>query len=166
MRKISRREIIVIIVAVIALLYGIYEFYPRKAPEVTASGDHREHALQQTNALVAAVSGTLKEAERAIADSYIVEMAGKEWTRDPFFVGMTSPVEQVESGEDMITESFVYTGYLEMGTRQMAIINGIDYQVGDALEEPGFVLQSVTPRHVVIEYERGGREIVVPFVEE
>lgn len=153
-------------VMLVALLYGIYEFFPRKAPETPGDGINREEALQQTNAVVAAVAATLKGTEEAAADSYIIDAARTMWPKDPFLVGMTAPVKPIEDKPEVIPVNFVYTGYLEMGARQMAIINGIDYQVGDTLEEPGFVLQRVTPRHVVIEYERGGREIVVPFVEE
>ena len=125
-----------------------------------------QQALIETDSLVAALASTLKQSEMSLADLYIIKTVETEWPRDPFFTGRTLPVERVEREPDMLEFSFVYTGYMERGDRVMAIINGVDYRAGEAMEVPGYVLRSISPRQVVIEYEDGRRRITVPFVEE
>ena len=44
----------------------------------------------------------------------------------------------------------LYTGYLRMGDKRLAIINGMEYEAGDILEPDGFIIRSISPRRVVI----------------
>ena len=60
---------------------------------------------------------------------------------------------------------FVYTGYLEVGRKRMAIINGMEYREGEALDIKGFVLKSVSPTKVVIENRGIGATLNVPLQE-
>ncbi|MCG6536396.1 MAG: secretin and TonB N-terminal domain-containing protein, partial [Syntrophales bacterium LBB04] len=41
---------------------------------------------------------------------------------------------------------FVYTGYLEINRKRMAIINGIEYKEGEPLDVKGYILRTVAPR--------------------
>ena len=43
-----------------------------------------------------------------------------------------------------------YTGFMQMGDKKFAIIDGFEYAVGDELEQGGFVVRSINPRQVVI----------------
>jgi hypothetical protein len=46
-----------------------------------------------------------------------------------------------------------------MGEKQFAVINGIEYQVGDTVD--GFFLKEVNPMNIVV--EQNGRAVRVPF---
>ena len=39
---------------------------------------------------------------------------------------------------------------MQMGDKKFAIIDGLEYTVGDELEQGGFTVRSITPRQVVI----------------
>ena len=43
-----------------------------------------------------------------------------------------------------------YTGFMEMGDKKFAIIDGLEYTAGDELVQGGFKVRSITPRQVVI----------------
>ena len=43
-----------------------------------------------------------------------------------------------------------YTGFMQMGDKKFAIINGIEYTSGDRLEQGDYIVRSITPRQVVI----------------
>jgi hypothetical protein len=44
----------------------------------------------------------------------------------------------------------IYSGFLQMGQKRLAIINGMEYETGDRLEPGGFLLKSISPTRVVI----------------
>ncbi|MCK9231034.1 MAG: general secretion pathway protein GspB [Syntrophales bacterium] len=165
MKKFSKRERIILIVVVVVLLYGLYDVVLKKriAPPERDTVS-REQALRQTDELVSSMATAMKETEVSPDDAYAIELAGTGWTRDPFFTGIVTAAG-VPVVSDMAEIGFLYTGYLEVGARRMAIINGIDYHTGESMDVPGYILRSVTPRQVVI-VDQEGRQITVPFVEE
>ena len=172
----KKREKIIVSFTVIAVLYGVYTYLwvqPDKVtkPKAVTSGD----TVEKLNGLVKNATSVLKDsAEGSIANAYIIAMAENEWLSDPFYkkkkaVGPgKSDVKGDKNGvvKDALPEvDFRYTGYLEVGTKRMAIINGVDYETGGRLVPGGFVVREIYPAKVVIA-ERGGRSITIPFTEE
>jgi hypothetical protein len=43
-----------------------------------------------------------------------------------------------------------YTGFLRMGDKRFAIINGVEYASGDRLDQGEYMVSSITPSQVVI----------------
>ncbi len=168
MKNISKREKIILAVVAIVVLYAVVDVFvlsDRAKTPTAMDQETMESHLRDTDALVASVSANIAKSRLADVEVFIIERAGLPWPRDPFFVGM--PQERAaEVSDDALLVSFTYTGYIVMGDALVAIINGVDYRVGEELEKPGFVLQSVTPRHVVIEHEELRQRITVPFMED
>jgi len=169
LKNISKREKIILAVVGIVLLYGLFDIFilqgnTGKAP--TAGPVNVEQHLKETDELVVSATSALNESELAAVDVYIIDKAGRAWPRDPFFVGM--PTERVEmaAGDKELRVSFSYSGFIEMGAAQMAIINGVDYRVGEDLEIPGYILRSVSPQQVVIEHKELRQRVTVPFRED
>jgi hypothetical protein len=50
----------------------------------------------------------------------------------------------------VLTSEAIYTGFLRMGEKKLAIINGMEYEAGDILEPDGFIIRSISPSRVVI----------------
>jgi type II secretory pathway component PulC len=94
----------------------------------------------------------------------IFSRAEREWTRDPFldetsyksWVQVKVPIKEETAAPKI---EFTYTGYLEVDKKRIAIINGVEYTEGEALDIKGFVLKSVSPTRVVIE-NRGTRALL------
>ena len=57
-----------------------------------------------------------------------------------------------------------YTGYLELNGTRAAIINGVEYQVGDELTTGSCVVKQIERTEVTLVFKEGEEEIVVPNV--
>ena len=156
----AKREKIIIFIMILTILYGVYAFFiapsSKKPKPVSVS---TEVMKVDVNKLMGDVSKVLKDGDSAIVDAYIVARAEEEWAADPFY---TENVSSGHTGEVKL----VYTGYLEIGKRKIAIINGVDYQIGDELEMTGYTIRNINPSRVVVVDKRGRGEITVPLLEE
>ncbi len=74
----------------------------------------------------------------------------------PFYVAKAVAAEQLR---------LFFTGYLEMGKRKVAIINGSTTRWRLPLREADFQVRSIRPNEVVITDRRGIANIPIPFVE-
>lgn len=168
----SRREKIIVFIAFLAVLYGAYDFFiasPAKKSEsipVVSSFTPAAKTVE-TNTLVKEISDVLQENETIKAETYVAVSAEKEWKSDPF---SASNVLHAESAKVSIGKTkeirFIYSGYLEVGSKKIAVINGMDYQVGDELEMNGYTVKHITPSRVIVVDKRRGGKITVPFLAE
>jgi len=164
----TKREKAVVFVMALAIIYGVYEFFIApsfRKPQTT--GVNKEAATDGTNKLTEDIARALKEDGSAGLDAYIAARAEEEWTADPFRTGNYSLEEGTKASfESRGKNGFVYSGYLDIGKRRVAIINGTDYRIGDELEMRGYRIKSITPSRVIIVDQKGSRGIAVPFLEE
>jgi hypothetical protein len=164
MKKMGKREKIILALLALAVLYGAYALFfesSAKTAKMKSPAASNKEEMTRLDALVTSVGVTLKDSRISPANVYIIEHAVDEWEKDPFYAGNASVNA---AGEETI--SFSYTGYLDLGTTKLAIINGIDYRIGEELESPGFVLRRISSSQVVIEDKEGLRRLTIPFVEE
>ncbi|MCX5820495.1 MAG: general secretion pathway protein GspB [Deltaproteobacteria bacterium] len=97
--------------------------------------------------------------------------AEREWTQDPFLDSRAYKswtqvkVPAKDAGAAAPKIEFVYTGYLEVDRKRMAIINGMEYREGEGLDTKVYVLKNVSPSSVVIENRGIGATVNVPLLE-
>ncbi|MEA1935971.1 MAG: hypothetical protein U9M96_04005 [Thermodesulfobacteriota bacterium] len=156
----AKREKIIVVIMILTILYGVYAFFiaPSSKRPKSASISTKVKRVD-ANKLVGDVSKVLKDDDSAIVDTYIIARAEEEWAADPFY---TEKGSSGHTGEVKL----VYTGYLEIGKKKIAIINGVDYQIGDELEMTGYKIISINPSRVVVVDKRGRGKITVPLLEE
>lgn len=170
MAKLAKREKIILGVMAIAIIVAafIYLSPKKKSPETT------ENVAQKTaelNTFVSSVAGSLKEDSMKNPGTVILARAEKEWARDPFLssrdlMKWNEAKARKAKGDAVVTKiEFVYSGYFEVGSKKMAIINGMEYKEGEALDVKGYMLKSISPVKVVIENRGIGATISVPMVE-
>ncbi len=164
----SNREKIIVVMAVLALIYGVYiVFLEPKAQQPTFTTSQNQ--LENLNAFITKVAAATKEG-LSEKDSEIIERAEKAWVRDPL-VRMRKPVQVEEETEQAEKETqpqgmILYTGYLEMGSMRLAIINGNEYATGDTLEQGGYVVRSISPSQIVLATTDGTKnKFIVPLQE-
>jgi hypothetical protein len=97
-----------------------------------------------------------------------IQKAAKPWKKDPFLnLKHQNPVIEVPTGESLDTaeaDKLSYSGYLQMGTRTLAIIDGIEYEAGERLtDRPGLTLQRISSDRAVLVQTDTGARIVVPM---
>lgn len=156
----AKREKIIVFIMILTILYGVYEFFiapSSKRPKSISVSTNVKRV--DANKLMVDISKVLKDDDSAIVDNYIVARAEEEWTNDPFY---TKNVSSRHAGEVKL----VYIGYLEIGKRKIAIINGVDYQVGDELEMAEYKVKSISPSMVILVNKEGKEKITIPLSEE
>lgn len=154
---------IIIGVMVLVILYAAYDFLAPKKKGLPVD------TAQQTtdlNTFVAETTAGMGKDTTVSLGTLIFSRAEKEWTQDPFLDSksykawaQTRAVAGI--GEKKI--DFVYSGYLGSGKKSMAVINGVEYKEGEALDIAGFVLRSVSPARVVIENRGSGAQLNIPM---
>ncbi len=159
------REKILVGLMIVALIYGAFELFlspGESGGPKQAAGPDIETARQMEQEINTRISRAELNAEQA----YILEMAGRQWQRDPFYV--LPEQEDITEGQpetENMPGKLKYTGYLEIGNTEMAIINGLEYRTGERLEQGGAMVRSISPGRVVIESARTGEKISVPYKE-
>ncbi len=156
------REKVLVALMVVALGYGGFELLLSSSKgggeETPRAGDPGPRDL------VRRVAEDLEQAEPGSQETYLLRLAAAGWQGDPFWVRPEEPPREEPVAEED-PGPLEYTGYLEVNQRRMAIINGVEYEVGEELEQGGAVLKSITPSEVVLESTGSGRKISVPYVE-
>ncbi|MBW2410925.1 MAG: hypothetical protein JRF72_14090, partial [Deltaproteobacteria bacterium] len=136
----SNREKIIVFAAALALIYGVYVvFLEPSGQQPTFSTSSNQ--LENLSSFIEKVAGAFKDGIPE-KDSEIIARAEKAWVRDPL-IRMRKPVQDEEETPQAVKETqpegmIIYTGYLEMGTTRLAIINGNEYATGDMLEQGGY----------------------------
>jgi hypothetical protein len=60
----------------------------------------------------------------------------------------------------------VYTGYMDMGGKSLAIINGMEYETGDIIEPDALLIRRIYPNKIeVVATESGGTVFTIPLTE-
>ncbi len=155
---------------VAAVLYGAFSLLFSSSPKET----RKRNATAQipVSDFVTDLIMRMKKADATIRDSRIINKALAAWKNDPFLVMQEIKVEDEEIqkeaeiiSSDQLTGAFNYSGYMQMGLNQLAIINGMEYQKGDRLEIQGAVLQKISPKEIHIMLEEENVIVVVPIEE-
>ena len=168
MANFGKREKIILGVMVIVILYAAYEFLAPKTRAVVEDTTRKTGEMNSFAADIAAGAG--KDLAKNLGP-LIFSRAEKEWTQDPFLdarifklraEAKAPPKETLASTPKM---EFVYTGYLEVGGKRMAIINGVEYRESEELDIKGFVLNAVSPTQVVVENRATRKLLNIPMQE-
>jgi len=118
------------------------------------------------NAFIGKVADAVKAAT-ADASAMVIQKAEAAWKEDPFMVirkAQAPPAEKSLAKEALrALPAMTYTGFLEIGAKRLAIINGMEYEAGDKLSVGGVTIKSVLPNKVIMTSSQG--EIVLPLQE-
>ena len=171
MGNFGKREKIILGVMAIAILYAAFVFLsPKAKPSQTVT---TQKSMEQKNAeldqFVAGLNAGLDKEWMKNVGALIFSRAERPWTQDPFLESGTyktwlkanEAVKAAPIAPPKIT--FIYSGYIEVGQKKMAIINGIEYREGDPLDIAGYALKSVNAARAVIENRRTGVTENVPL---
>lgn len=138
-----RQRVIMGLVA-LSVLYGLYDLTSSKmkgaAPDLKKQTAELQSFIQQT-------AESLPKDKSSAIEAYVVSRAESKWVRNPFsgqagLSGMEKP---------KAADFFVFTGYVELAGRRVAIINNVEYSVGDPLDKEGYVVKKISPSSVFIE---------------
>ena len=155
MRKLEKREIVILAVTVLAVLYGAFNFFLGKSGQKPVASSALQ--AEEFKNLVGEITTAMNVGTLSAGEAYAISRAEADWQHDPFYEKKTyremlSYKEMAKASKEVKENiAFNYTGYMEYGGRKVAIINGLEYSEGEKLETPGYVLKAIFPGKVIIE---------------
>jgi hypothetical protein len=164
----KKREKIILAVMLVALLYTAYSFLWPSSSQVSQPASV---AVDKDLAAVKGLSNELTEdlKKEALTDTerFILDRAEAEWPGDPFLQEKLSATPDGARGTVGAKPSdFFYSGFVEVGKKRLAVINGMEYEAGEQLESGGYVVKSIEPDKVVLEDIVRTGQITLPFTAE
>ena len=161
----TNREKIIVGLAALALGYGALQLL---LPRANVAPVPQPQSLEGLNAFIATVSDATRSGT-AEAGAIVIQKAEAAWKQDPFL-----EIQKVKAADPTATRpketvrltGLVYNGFIELGSKRLAIINGQEYEAGDQLNPGGFTIKSILPTRVMIVSAQGeGAPIVLPLQE-
>lgn len=150
----QKREKIILILVFIAAVYGIIDFtmasQKKKAASLLNKKDNQS-VVDLTAQLSALTSADDKTYDRLAA------AMTEPWPEQLFVPGQTyfgaekKVDEKVEAAVGSLrakAEQLVYSGFLAMGDERLAIIDGMDYRIGDVID--GFTITKISQNTVQV----------------
>ena len=136
---------------VLAVGYGVYTVFLSAPPDETAFQRGGDTELQALNLFIAKVADKTKNS-LSKEQAYVLQKAQIEWKQDPLLqIEPEMSQEEKEARQPLVLESkILYTGFLQMGDKRLAILNGLEYEIGDRLDPGGLIVRNIHPNHVVI----------------
>ena len=165
--KLNRRQIIILAVMCIVVLYAAYDW-------LTPSGTKKKADVQEMTedkgAFIGSLTSGLGKEEDTLKLTYAVSMAETQWWNDPFLERSQYLAWVQYKGADAVAAkegkmSFAYTGFVETKGKRMAIINGDEYALGEKLLTNRHVLKSIDSAKVIIQDISTRQDMTVLFQE-
>jgi hypothetical protein len=165
MANLKKREIVILIIAVLFVLYAAYEYLiagrTPGAPTVKPAG---EPVKIETS--IGGIAAELSKSKLSDVETYIIEKANDNWGKNPFLpANVYRAWLAKDGGKGVAAITIMYSGFIDTGRKRMAILNDIEYRIGEELKEEGYILRNITPSKVVIFDKRVGNTFEVPLQE-
>lgn len=161
----TRRERILLGAACLTIAYGAYGFV-NPLIEKEAQATMEDIRVQQAAALEEAIrtaTEDLRPEDLGPTETRVMALLRENRDRNAFLDPANLP-RSVEPEKPLGNDPpFEYSGYLQVGGKAFALINGVEYQVGEELAEGGYALKRATPDQAVVVRKGDSREIVVLF---
>ena len=148
----SKREKILVGLMLLSVVYGVYILFLSSPQQKAILND-----VNDQKALKAFIIKIDKKMSTGLSknQAYVLQKAETKWKQDPLIQIKPEVVEEKEESpqsEPVLATKIAYTGFLEMGNKRLAIINGMEYESGDILEPGGYTIRSISASRVVIAF--------------
>ena len=166
MAELKKREIVILVIAVLFVLYAGYEYL------IAGPASKKVKTVASTDAVKVDTftSGIIKDLSKdniTDSDVYVIKRVETDWMKNPFWKKelYKAWVNREGTAKGGILSKIIYCGYVESGNNRMAVINGFEYRIGEELEIEGYVLKQITPSKILILNKNTGNEEEIPLQE-
>ena len=149
----------------VVVVWGVYTLFfssPRQAENVKSR--------KETETLNAFITRVAEKTKTGFSkeQSYILQKAQAAWKQDPLVQIQPRKTEDKDKVKKapVLRSDILYTGFLQMGNKRLAIINGTEYKAGDNLEPGGFTIRRILPNQVVIAPPGKNKKTIILPLEE
>jgi hypothetical protein len=165
MDKLNKRQIIILIIAALFVVYAAYEY-------LIAGSTSKKLTTESGNTEIGTFVNGLKDVlvndVGSGVDVYLITKAEANWQKNPFWDNNSYKewiLIQGAAASGTAGSKIIYSGYVDAGTTKIAIINGLEYRVGEQLEIEGYVLRRISPSKILIGSKFTGSEVEIPIQE-
>ena len=166
----TRREKIMLavtgVVAMVAVVYLLLDTGPAVAPQPEGQLQPQAVAQPQAAAQPQAVAQARESAQALVrqvapggVETALMAAIDKPWRLAVLY---DKPLE-ARGGTGRPTVVPRFTGYVELGSGRLAVIDGYEYQAGDTLEGGGYKVLAVSPDKVTLESLANGQRLDIPY---
>lgn len=140
----------------LTIVYGAYDLLGSRRKQKSVSPDTMPNTAGDLKSFVADVTGKLAGEKVSKEYQYMIRQAGAQWTKDPFIHSSRPlkkrllPLKMTPTPARPSAPDFDYSGFMQLGTTRIAIINGMEYVEGEALSDKTYYIKSISPHRVVI----------------
>jgi hypothetical protein len=150
----SVREKIVVALMLVTVSYGLYSWLSPGAP-APSTPEGATGSAQKIEALVATLAQSFDQTSTLEHDHHLLKRAEEPWTarlflEKPVGTGELERTGGAAAASSPVNAGLVYSGYIAMGHRQVAVINGIEYEAGEQLDQSTLVLRRIQPDRVIL----------------
>ena len=172
MSKLNTRQIVILGVMVLAILYGAYDLFSSGRGKPVSADPAKKTA--DASAFIGEMTAALAKDTPTPLEAHMIKRAEAAWTKDPFYERKTyaewgaakdaanAPGASMPGAPRV---QFNYTGFVEGSGKRIAVINGNEYAAGDALDVEGYMLKAVTPTRISVYNRETRRTFDIPLQE-
>jgi hypothetical protein len=167
----SKREKIILIIMIVAILVGLFEFLFSSSPDPDMMVNKKK--LEEIKSSLSSSALVLSSGNLSDNQLYIMSIAAENWAKNPFKDMFSNDVlsrnknystkERSENKKSI--QELIYSGFLSMAKKRMAIINGIEYEEGDELETRDYVVKQIKPSEVLLKMKNQDKTISITLSE-
>lgn len=121
----------------------------------------RADALQQARTVAGEVTARLQTLPLSEGQRYVLAVALRPAGRNPFQLPERGPA--APPSETAAAGGLVYSGYVQVGKAQLAIVGGLEYGVGDTLPNTGDVIRAIRADALVLYSPSRNAEWELPY---
>ncbi len=161
----SRREKIILSITLCAVGYAAATFLFSRAPKTTSFTESSDTMIQE---FVMEVAQGLAAYDITETELIILKKTQLPWSRQPFVSGpiplAATAARAVETATALENAEFKFNGYVEFGTKRMAIINDAEYEEGDQVEKSTFTVVNILSNQVELK-NLENETIIIPLLD-
>lgn len=162
MKKLNTRQIIILSVAALLVLFAVYELLIARP---SAKKAKTEVASVEKASLADTFRSDIITHKVSAADIYVAQRAESPWGKNPFWEANAYREFTGKEAGSGAGGKIIYSGFVDTGQKKMAIINGWEYEAGDTLDVEGYLLKNVTPSRILIINRNTGGESYIQIQE-
>jgi len=166
----NKREKIIVSIAGVALLYGILNYFVFSSFKNNGADSLSPEAAVVDAALSNPTDNTHLNAielwtKNSKKSDRLVKMIESQWVNDPF-AKLDSPIEKEQSLAIPPIENldFTYSGFIQLGKKLLAVVNGMEYEPGEFLHESNYKIITITPKKIIL--RRDGNKALMLYLKE
>ena len=150
----SVREIIIVSIMLLTMLLSGYLHF---LPQTVGNAGSEPSTASPTLGFAKEIVSQFKKDTSLPRELFIIRKAEGRWDRDPYMAAgeaLSGSQDKKPAGkenkDDRGHRDFVYTGFLQVGEKRLAVINGIEFAPGEAIDDQGHFIRRIEPDRVEI----------------